>query len=117
MRRKHRARSHQPAAAPPGATEPASPLAGQHPGRKVTAHALITAAWFFVHIVVGTVIFAAIGLAAHFLALLTHWLETHGANPYIVQGMQGFEILLFGVDSLCFAVFICKEAYAFIRGG
>ena len=66
---------------------------------------------FFVHVVVGTLLFVLIGAPAIGLSFLVSWLETLGVSQPILLGLIGCEYLLFGVDIVLFAVFIVRQAW------
>jgi hypothetical protein len=66
---------------------------------------------FFIHVVVGTLLFALIGTPAIGLNYLVSWLEKLGVDKFILWGLMGCEYLLFSVDLVLFAVFIVRQAW------
>jgi hypothetical protein len=66
---------------------------------------------FLVHVIVGTSLFALIGIPAVGLSLIISRLEYSGASKFILWGLTGCEYLLFGVDLILFAVFIVRQAW------
>jgi len=70
---------------------------------------------FFVHTLVGTLIFILITIPAWLLSVYVKYLtEQRGLNSILVSGMQLAEYFLFGVDLLLFGWFVARAA---IRAG
>lgn len=68
-----------------------------------------------VQMVVGAITFVVIGLVALGLAFFTKWLERMGAPDWLVTATHYLEIGVFGIDVLCFALFLVNEARKFAR--
>jgi len=66
-------------------------------------------------IVLGALIFAAIGVVAVLLNLATNFCELHHwAQPWVIQGMGALEMFLWAIDSICFALFVLAEFRNFV---
>lgn len=74
---------------------------------------LITA--FALHTVAAILLFALIGGAAALLNIYTRLLEGVGMSPLIIQAIHLTEYFLFGVDLLCFVVYVSREAWLLLR--
>ena len=71
---------------------------------------------FVGHIVIGTLLFAFVALAAIFLHRFMDWILGEGPRvDYISTAIEGVEIFLFAVDLICFVAFIVKETIVLLR--
>ena len=61
---------------------------------------------FFVHVVVGTIIFLIIAIAAVGISCLVHYLEQIGIDSFICIVLRIVEYLLFVADIVCFIIFL-----------
>lgn len=68
-----------------------------------------------IQMVVGAVVFVVIGLIALLLSLFVKWLERMGAPDWLATTTHYLEIAVYGLDVLCFALFLVNEARKFIR--
>lgn len=65
-----------------------------------------TEAWWapvvhaFVHVVIGTVIFVIIALAALLLGLFVHWLGTLGVSGYVIDVLTFTEYAIVTLDAI-----------------
>jgi hypothetical protein len=77
---------------------------------------LLWAVWkFLVHIVVGSVLFAAVASAAVLLFNFEGWLGV-GKMPWVFPYvLQGVEYGLFGIDVFLYVVFLIKISIEFLR--
>jgi hypothetical protein len=72
--------------------------------------------WRFVtHIVVGTVTFTIVGLAAVALHLFVEWMTEEHLASWIVLSARWLEYLLFGIDASLFAIFLGRTAVSHAR--
>lgn len=84
-------------------------------------HVAVTAKWsaswwtpvweFFIHVLIGTLLFVLIAAPAVGLSYLISWLEDSRVSHFILWGLTGCEYLLFGVDLALFTVFILRQAW------
>ena len=70
---------------------------------------------FFVHIAVGTLLFALIFTPAVGLDRLVHALIEINISKYLVWIVQFAEYALVIIDTLLFVIFLLKTAYRFAR--
>jgi len=70
---------------------------------------------FLVQVVVASFLFAAIALIAYLLWLFTESLRQHGAPEHIYLGSLFVSELIFGLDVLCFVLFVLAETFKLIR--
>jgi hypothetical protein len=70
---------------------------------------------FVIQIIVGALLFAGVAGVAYLLSLGTPWLEQHGAPEHILFGARAATELLWGLDLLCFVVYICAETFKLLR--
>jgi len=70
---------------------------------------------FAFHTVVAVALFALIGGAAALLNFYTHLLEGAGMSPLIIQAIHWTEYFLFGIDLLCFLVYVTRETFLLLR--
>ena len=70
---------------------------------------------FAFHTVVAVALFALIGGAAALLNFYTRLLESANMSPLIIQAIHMTEYFLFGVDLLCFLVYVSHEAWLLLR--
>jgi NAD(P)H-flavin reductase len=70
---------------------------------------------FVLQIVVGALLFAGVAGVAYILSLGISWLEQQGAPEHILFGARAATELLWGLDLLCFVVYICGETFKLLR--
>ena len=70
---------------------------------------------FVLQIVVGALLFAVVAGVAYLLSLGTKWLEAQGAPEHVVFGARAITELLFGLDVLCFVVYVLGETVKLLR--
>jgi hypothetical protein len=90
------------------------------PTQSLSQSAVVIPSWrvpwqFFVHIIVGTSIFAIIAMAAFFSSIGVAKLEAYHQDPVIFLGLRAGEYALFVVDLVLFFVFLCRTAMRTIR--
>ena len=66
-----------------------------------------------IQMVVGAVVFIIIGLVAFGLSLFVKWLESMGAPHWLVTSTHYLEMGVYGIDVLCFALFLVNELRKF----
>jgi len=74
------------------------------------------AARFATQVVVGTILFAIVLLAAFGLAMLLKWMESLGAPEWMITGAHWVEWAVFWVDVFLFSLFLLSEAIRFVIG-
>jgi hypothetical protein len=78
--------------------------------------ALPSALWeLLVHIMVGTLVFVVIALAAVGLDFIVGWLSKTETSIIIIRGLQAAEYFLFLVDLILFFVFVWRTAYRTLK--
>jgi len=70
---------------------------------------------FALQMMVAGVLFAVVAGVAYFLSLGTEWLHQHGFPDHLYLAAWGVTELLYGLDVLCFVVFVVAEAVKLIR--
>jgi hypothetical protein len=70
---------------------------------------------FVLHIIIATVLFAAIAAGAFLLWLGTEWLKARGFPDELYWGVWFVAELTFGLDVLCFVVFVLAEVWKLVR--
>ena len=65
---------------------------------------------YFVHILVGTLLFVGISGAAVLLANWVEKLKEWGMPEFMVKGCLGAEYLVFGADLMLFGMFVVTES-------
>jgi hypothetical protein len=78
-------------------------------------HNLRLVTGFAFHTIVAVALFALIGGAAALLNIYTRLLENVGMSPLIIMAIHLTEYFLFGVDLLCFLVYVTREAWLLLR--
>lgn len=66
------------------------------------------------HILLATVMFAAIALAAFGLHLLVHWMEQNHLEPVLVTALRWVTYFLIVIDILVFVFYSLKTTHKFI---
>ncbi|MBA3015242.1 MAG: hypothetical protein FP815_09860 [Desulfobulbaceae bacterium] len=70
---------------------------------------------FFVHILLGTLIFILIAFAAWGLSCLVHFFESANVDGFICIVLKIVEYILFVADVICFIIFIIWSVVKFWR--
>jgi len=71
--------------------------------------------WHFgVHVVVGTILFTVIGVAAVTLHLFVSWIETLNPPILILYVLQPLEYFVFALDVLCYVWFLIRIVWRFL---
>ena len=94
-------------ASPP---KPPVPLPSHTPGMK-----LPLAIQFMIEVVTGTIAFAVVAGAAGALSVYVDFLARHGVSDYVLRGLRGAELLVFGADIVLFTAFVFVEAWRMLR--
>jgi hypothetical protein len=77
---------------------------------------IVAVGLLLLQIVVGAIIFVAIGAVAVILNLVTMWLENGNRAPqWFALGMTALEMFLWAADSLCFVLFVVVEVRNFAK--
>jgi hypothetical protein len=74
---------------------------------------LVTA--FALHTIAAVLLFALIGGAAALLNYYTRFLETAGMPLLVIKAIHLTEYFLFGIDLVCFLVYVTREAWLLLR--
>ncbi len=78
-------------------------------------HNLSLVAAFAFHTIAATILFALIGGAAALLNVYIGLLEQAGMAPLIIKAIHLTEYFIFGLDLLCFLIYVSREAWHLIR--
>jgi hypothetical protein len=70
---------------------------------------------FVLQIVVGALLFAGVAIVATLLWWGTQWLEQQGVPEHISFGARAVTELLWGLDVLCFVVYVLGETFKLLR--
>jgi hypothetical protein len=70
---------------------------------------------FVLHVVLGLVLFVVIGGAAFAVSWVVDQAELHHMHWLIVYVGHVIELLVFGVDTICFVFFLLVEAYVLCK--
>lgn len=70
---------------------------------------------FFIHILVGTLIFVGIGTASVILHWFVKWAESQQVSSGLVIALQALEYFVFAVDALSYAWFVIILAAKFMK--
>ena len=70
---------------------------------------------FLIHMITGTILFAAIGGLAVGLHFLIAWLGGIGLPSELVMVMKAVEYLIFAVDIVLYVLFILREGISLAR--
>ncbi|NPD69326.1 hypothetical protein HN018_22770 (plasmid) [Lichenicola cladoniae] len=65
---------------------------------------------FAVQVITGTLAFGLVAGAALLLSQFVDFIETRHVSPYVVTGLRGVELLIFGADMLVMTIFVVVEA-------
>lgn len=72
---------------------------------------------FVIHVVVGAVLFLVVALVAVLIAAAVKALESlHVASPWLIQGLETAEKVVFWVDMGVFGLLLIAEILRLIRG-
>jgi len=78
-------------------------------------HDLKLVAAFAFHTLVAVALFTLIGGAAALLDYYTKVLAGFGMSPIIIHAIKATEYMLFGVDLLCFVIYVMRETWLLVR--
>jgi hypothetical protein len=78
-------------------------------------HDLKLVAAFAFHTLLAVALFTLIGGAAALLDYYTKILAGFGMAPIVIDAIKATEYLLFGVDLLCFVVYVTRETWLLLR--
>ena len=84
---------------------------GQAFGKRAISRTLLLVVGFGVHVVVGTMLFAAIAAAAMFLEHALTWMNL--GDEAILAGLKSAEQVVFWLDLFTFVIFIARSTYRF----
>jgi len=72
---------------------------------------------FVIHVVVGGILFLVVALVAVLIAAAVKALESlHVASPWLIQGLETAEKVVFWVDMAVFGLLLLAEILRLIRG-
>jgi hypothetical protein len=66
------------------------------------------------HILLASLMFAAIAFAAFLLHLLVHWMEEHGLEPVLVTGLRWVTYFLIVLDCVIFVYYSLSTTVKFL---
>jgi hypothetical protein len=70
---------------------------------------------FVMHLIIGVLLFLVVGAVAVLLQHLGAVIGNYGAPEYVTLPMEALEMLLFGFDLLCAALFVVIQGILFIK--
>jgi len=76
---------------------------------------ITVAALFLLDIVIGTVLFGCIGLAAYGIWLFTNWLSSQGIPDELLSGFRFAALLTFVADVLGYLIYVVVAAVKRMR--
>ena len=70
---------------------------------------------FFLHVLIGGIIFGLIAVLTAAIGLLTNWLETEGMPALSIGTLRAVTYLLFAADVLTYGWFVVVVSWRFLK--